>query len=465
MDLSIHLYFCLSVFREKRTLGKPAVISKMDDSLLSTMQSVDAEEYLVTQDDISDIIEDAYTLFESWFHENPLLCASPHYANYVCDDVAAVLWESWTGEWTEEDMEELVDFLHDLLPCYHMVSGIPARSLSGNEYTRATTQIDESKWQWLRAIPQPKQRSPEWFQFRHQLLSASNLWKVFASEAQTNSLIYEKCKAPCIPAAHVNESSTLHWGVKYEPLAAMIYAFLFSAQVEEFGCLRHRQYPFLGASPDGIVTGPRTCSRYGRMLEIKNVVNREITGIPKEEYWIQTQIQMETFELDECDFLETRFLEYADAAAFYAANPEFKGVLLQFIPMTSTTTAPPIPVYKYMPIDVSCDEATVEEWIRNCKRECRDQGLALFNTIYWYLDQMSCVVIPRNPQWFAAAIPQIESVWKTIERERVEGYEHRAPKKKGVNVVPENIGTDNRIIRTSPSLSAVCFIKLPAEET
>ena len=46
------------------------------------------------------------------------------------------------------------------------------------------------------------------------------------------------------------------------------------------------------------------------MLEVKNIYNREIRGIPKEEYWIQMQIQMETCDLDICDFLETRFLEY-----------------------------------------------------------------------------------------------------------------------------------------------------------
>ena len=32
------------------------------------------------------------------------------------------------------------------------------------------------------------------------------------------------------------------------------------------------------------------------MLEIKNPVSREITGIPKEEYWIQMQLQMEMSE-------------------------------------------------------------------------------------------------------------------------------------------------------------------------
>jgi hypothetical protein len=52
------------------------------------------------------------------------------------------------------------------------------------------------------------------------------------------------------------------------------------------------------------------------MLEIKNVVNREINGIPIEEYWIQTQLQMQVCDCDECDFLETSFKEYEDEDAF-----------------------------------------------------------------------------------------------------------------------------------------------------
>ena len=45
------------------------------------------------------------------------------------------------------------------------------------------------------------------------------------------------------------------------------------------------------------------------MVEIKNVVSREITGIPVTKYWIQTQIQMEVCDLEECDFVETKFKE------------------------------------------------------------------------------------------------------------------------------------------------------------
>ena len=70
------------------------------------------------------------------------------------------------------------------------------------------------------------------------------------------------------------------------------------------------------------------------MLEIKNIVNREITGIPKKEYWIQMQVQMEVCELNECDFLETKFFEYESEEDFnsdgnfnYSENNSIKGFI------------------------------------------------------------------------------------------------------------------------------------------
>ena len=69
------------------------------------------------------------------------------------------------------------------------------------------------------------------------------------------------------------------------------------------------------------------------MVEIKNIVNREITGMPSEAYWIQMQIQMECCNIDLCDFIETRFKEYESEEAFYnETNTEMnRGIILRYI--------------------------------------------------------------------------------------------------------------------------------------
>jgi putative phage-type endonuclease len=138
-------------------------------------------------------------------------------------------------------------------------------------------------------------------------------YKAFESQSSINQLIYEKCQPlksfdEDEEVKMVNTNTAMHWGQKYEPLSVMIYEAKYGTKVEDFGCIQHPIYKFLGASPDGIVINKES-QRYGRMLEIKNPVSREITGIPKKEYWTQMQLQMEVCDLDECDFLETKFKE------------------------------------------------------------------------------------------------------------------------------------------------------------
>ena len=69
----------------------------------------------------------------------------------------------------------------------------------------------------------------------------------------------------------VNVNTPLHWGQKYEPLSVLLYEDIYNSKVEDFGCIKHPNYHFLGASPDGIIIESST-GRYGRMLEIKNIV-------------------------------------------------------------------------------------------------------------------------------------------------------------------------------------------------
>ena len=128
----------------------------------------------------------------------------------------------------------------------------------------------------------------------------------------------------------------MHWGQKYEPVSIALYEHMYNAKVEDFGCIQHPEISCIGASPDGIVTDVNS-DRYGRMLEIKNIVNRDIDGVASKAYWVQMQIQMETCDLDECDFLETRFKEYENEEAFYAPDNkhEHRGVILYFIERVS----------------------------------------------------------------------------------------------------------------------------------
>ncbi len=276
---------------------------------------------------------------------------------------------------------------------------------------------------WLSSLPQPTQRSPEWYQYRYNMITASDCWKAINTDAKLASLIKEKSSAIDLnkfSGRVYDPDNSLHWGQKYEDVSVQIYERWFACRVGSFGCIRHPTYPFIGASPDGIVNFPETCSRYGRMLEIKNIKNREINGVPKEEYWIQMQIQMEVCNLDLCDFLETRFLQYDNEHAFWADSPSSTPSSFLY-----TSTGKPkgamiylardhVPHYIIAPLDGSI--ASRDDFNMWEEKAVQEFGATHFwvHTIFWWLEEYSLTLVRRNRHWFNQAIIPLQAAWNGI---------------------------------------------------
>ena len=438
---------------------------------------------LLSENDIQEMRESMLYCIEQNIVNNPLSFSDPDFhvklensiyeiIDYTFSDTAyCSLMRNDLFTFTEEMENQLEEIITNCLEEYFDTI-LPPRSYPTTCILHAPNVAETTKKiEYLKSIPQDEQRTAGWYIFRNKLITASAAWKVFKSESCINQLIYEKCKPLGIHLASpsndmddiddievkkekiivektfVNTNSPLHWGQKYEKLSVMVYESRNNTKVGEFGCIKHPKYDFLGASPDGINVDPAS-PLYGRMLEIKNVFNREITGIPIEEYWIQTQLQMQVCDCDECDFLETCFKEYEDEAAFLHDScsdndAEFyltsaktvKGVIAYFMKDGK-------PFYEYAPLyltrtgyDKWCDEVID-----------KNAGITWLKNIYWYLNQYSCVLIRKNDVWFESAIKKIENVWNTILRERESGYEHRAPKKrtpkKKTNVLDEEETTE-----------------------
>jgi hypothetical protein len=257
------------------------------------------------------------------------------------------------------------------------------------------------------------QGTPGWFMDRYTLISASTAWKAITSEASLRALIREKLVMPQPgmkdPAA--NPSSPLHWGKRYEPISTALYSLWFDVEVNEYGCIRHPDYPFLGASPDGVVStfGPY----YGRMLEIKNVVNRELTGIPKREYWIQMQLQMEACNLPLCDFLECQFVEYptwneakADGTFDRTADGKPKGALLMLFDTVSQRIR-----YFYPPLAIT-ELADYESWEKETR--AANPQMEWMQRIWWRLENYSLVTVERHRGWFNSVLWRFEHAWNEI---------------------------------------------------
>jgi len=347
------------------------------------------------------------------------------------------------------NMEEIEERIEELWNQYCKLNKIPKKSYSSfmfniKKYMYNAGYINTEEYKTvinqtleiLDHLPQPEQRTPEWYEMRSNLLTATAISKLFFSEARTNSVIYEKCCGNTKPF-QISMNDPRHWGQKYEPITREIYETIYHTTIKEYGCIRHRDYPFIGASPDGINIYPHS-SKYGRLIEIKNIVNREITCEPSEEYWIQMQIQMEVCDLDICDFVETRIKECTEEEYFEKVNTvEFHGVLLQFMNPLNVYDIH----YEYMPLFhtgvIPCIEY-IEKWRDDCIQKLHGQYLFL-KTLYWFLDEISIVVVLRNRVWFEKALPEISRVWNVIEQERISGYQHRKPKTVLKNV--DNIDT------------------------
>lgn len=257
---------------------------------------------------------------------------------------------------------------------------------------------------------QPEQRTDEWYKYRYTMLTASSIWKIFKSNSTQNELIQSKKKPLDLSKyKNINTESPLHWGHKYEPVSVLLYENMFNTQVGDFGCIKHDNYNFIGASPDGINIKEKN-NLYGRMLEIKNIVNRQLNGIPKYEYWIQMQIQMEVCNLDYCDFLECKFIEYKSYDEFindgtfnFTQNHMRKGIIVQLFNGIE-------PKYFYPPLDIDSNE------FDNWKDNIIDNNLSMswIRDIYWYYDEHSCVLVERNKEWFKHSIDDIKFIWSKI---------------------------------------------------
>lgn len=449
----------------------------------------------LTEDTLIDMEEHIFEWIDESLKSEIIHFSNPNFHGIIISEVSEMVVSaySYLSEFNEDDDDDYADIINLVTNCVNVFfntdmsnPSIPKRSYPDShsvgeiDYKHITQIISTLSNRY-----QPAQRTPEWYEYRHSMMTASNIYKALGSDALINSLIFDKCKpfdnGKCV-AYSGNVESSLNFGIRYEPVSLLLYEHIFKTKVSDFGCLKHPLYDYIGASPDGINTDIQS-SKYGRMLEIKNIVNREITGIPLEAYWIQMQFQMEVCGLDECDFFETRFKEFDNESEFYNYNDDvYKGLMLHFMRTSEFHEIEPETVYIHMPMSlvetlrnvkiqsntitksiVEIKRSIVKKWIDTIITE--NSELSLHTIKYWRLDEMSCVLVSRNNVWISAAIPKISEIWNIIVREREDGWEHRAPKKRvKVETLMNGTGTlEESISRFSKNGKGVCVIKLDPE--
>ena len=304
----------------------------------------------------------------------------------------------------------------------------------------------------LKNLPQPAQRSQEWYDYRFNRITASDM----ASAIDLNpyepieSFILKKCD----PNFPFRDNATVFHGKKYEPTATMIYEHIYNTRVFEFGALPSDKYSFLGASPDGICSkytlDNKFSDRLGTMLEIKCPVTRDIHTKGKIEgdicpfyYYCQVQQQLVCCELDVCDFWQCKIIEYKNRSDYLADDCEDcstthdtngekinvdnrlkKGIILEFYPRNFVPEFDgDLPEWKskyIIPKRLDMDSSQYDEWtikmIDQYKKLYPDihKDYYFYRIIYWKLEMSHNVAIKRDDKFFASILPVLEDSWAKI---------------------------------------------------
>ena len=304
----------------------------------------------------------------------------------------------------------------------------------------------------LKNLPQPAQRSQEWYDYRFNRITASDAAAAIDLNPYepVESFILKKCD----PNFPFRDNATVFHGKKYEPTATMIYEHIYNTRVFEFGALPSDKYSFLGASPDGISSkytlDNKFSERLGTMLEIKCPVIRDICTKGKVAgdicpfyYYCQVQQQLACCELDICDFWQCKITEYksrddyladdckscintigSDGEKIEVDNKLKKGIILEFYPKTF------VPEFegdiaewksKYIiPKRLDMDETQYEKWAIKMLDQYKElypdisKDYYFYRMIYWKLESSHNVAIKRDDKFFASIIPVLQETWDKI---------------------------------------------------
>lgn len=303
------------------------------------------------------------------------------------------------------------------------------------------------------------QRSTEWFARRNEMLTASIAGAILKVDIPRKKGIYiirDKI-LPYVNQATQEENRTdtkeisIHKtvsipnnpdqasvrGNRYEPIIRNAYARLLPKDesskdipteklVVEYDCVQHPKYPFLGASPDGIVMkGPVR----GRMVEIKCPMSGSIDkdgNTVRHSYWCQMQLQMEVCDLPQCDYvravvwdtesardayelLKKKRSDYRNGRIF--ANEKAREEDAKVLAMGTVWMNAKNGEYVYEPEG---------RFVRNSELYKRPNCHPAFIRHYFILKRDWMVIqVERNHSWFQDTfLPKAREIWEEVLRGR-----------------------------------------------
>jgi len=285
----------------------------------------------------------------------------------------------------------------------------------------------------LKLYGKSDQRTDAWLQKRGDMITASEVCKAFATATPSarKELLVRKVNAKESATQGGPSMTACLWGTQFEPLAKEIYANLQGgADVVDTSCVVHPKYPFLGASPDGIVRMKNSLDPdWGKLVEFKCPISRQFTqttAIP-DAYYHQMQMQMECTGIETCDYCEMQFVR-CNQTAWNGSTSPYKGVLA---------------VYDNGAIVYKPEAQSIPEWRKTLTED-------EYRVVYWTLENIRIESVPKDPTWLSTYLPDLEAFWAIVQ-------ECRADPSKIEQYVPRTDPPDD------PSKTLV--VEIPSTET
>lgn len=315
-----------------------------------------------------------------------------------------------------------------------------------DEYKKVADQVN-----YIANLPQPEQRTTEWFDMRRNMITASCAAQAINENPYRNQtsdfLILDKLGM----GEPYEDNKFVHHGKKYEEIATKIYENMYDVVVEEYGLIPHLPEPrisYIGASPDGIASPYKLDNSFsnmvGRMLEIKCPFSRKIKteGIIDGEicphyYWCQVQQQLECCDLDFCDFWQCNLKEYVKREEWLKdttptmsteeqnKNIEIpkncqKGCIIQLLPKNKINEFCLFDAKYIYPPDINMDLYEYDKWVIETISQLYGKYYPLMKdyvfdrVLYWKLENSHNVVINRDREWFERVQPTYKEVWEKV---------------------------------------------------
>ena len=393
---------------------------------MNTIGSIDGMD-IITKDDLNNIIDEYDKVI---------------YDNVRCGKDTSSLSESIYVEIVEKygllDKEDDLSVSRKLYFQSYVVNTIHKKVLDYENRIKNSIGIVE-KLEKLKLLKLPEQRSEEWYKIREGILTASSLADAIGEGhfCPRDELIMQKCGGPrgSVPFEIVE------WGVMYEPVATSFYEKMNQLTILEFGLVPHPTFKIFGASPDGICDVDSPSEYIGRMLEIKCPPRRVFTNEVPRHYWMQMQGQLESCDLEECDFLQVKFIEYYTEQDYnddvylvnekvkegYSSNGLVKGLLIAFI--KNSLVGNPTIQYEYCEFNSSYD--SLKEWSEKIINNYKE-GDFKYDTVklhWWKIERYECTLVGRDREWWLDVQPKIIDFWEDVLHYRNVGIQELIDKK------------------------------------